>query len=102
MYSLTHSCTACHEFLSCLSQEPVSESVMNCAMNNKEGIYRRRKKYTQFNPFTAQMEKFLAAQEKIVYNAIQRRVAKENAKVIPVYNHTLSSKHEMIMPLKSA
>ncbi|OXA52396.1 WSC domain-containing protein 2 [Folsomia candida] len=57
--------------------EPVTESVMNCVINNKEGIYRRRKKNVQFNPFTSKMEKFLSIQERIVYNAIQRRMRKE-------------------------
>lgn len=55
----------------------MTESVMNCVINNKEGIYRRRKKNVQFNPFTSKMEKFLSIQERIVYNAIQRRMRKE-------------------------
>lgn len=76
-----------------MKQEPVADKVINCVINNKEGIYRRRKKYATFNPFTPQMEKFLAAQEKIVYNAIQRRVAKETAKIIHIYNNTVASHH---------
>ncbi|CAG7733247.1 unnamed protein product [Allacma fusca] len=58
--------------------EPVSEMVMHCVQTNKEGIYRRRKKQSQFNPFTPRMEKFLASQEKIVYTAIQRRIGLSN------------------------
>jgi len=73
---------------------------MNCVLSNKEGIYRRRKKYVQFNPFTPQMERFLAAQEKIVYNAIQRRIAKDTAKIIPVYNSTFTARDEIFMPLQ--
>ncbi|CAG4933680.1 unnamed protein product [Colias eurytheme] len=33
----------------------VTEEDMNCAMYNKEGIYRRRKKYKDFDPFTPNM-----------------------------------------------
>lgn len=28
---------------------------MNCALANKEGIYRRKKKHQDFEPFTAEM-----------------------------------------------
>lgn len=60
-------------------KEPVTEPVMNCVISNKEGIYRRRKKNAQFNPFTPKMEKFLATQERVVYNAVQRRMRREAA-----------------------
>jgi len=55
--------------------ETVEEEVARCVERNKEGIYRRRKRGLPFNPFTPKMERFLAAQERIVEGAIARRYA---------------------------
>ncbi|XP_075983949.1 WSCD family member AAEL009094 [Anticarsia gemmatalis] len=37
----------------------VTETEMSCALANKEGIYRRKKKHQDFDPFTAEMYKAL-------------------------------------------
>nr|XP_023029409.1 WSCD family member AAEL009094 isoform X1 [Leptinotarsa decemlineata]XP_023029410.1 WSCD family member AAEL009094 isoform X1 [Leptinotarsa decemlineata] len=49
---------------------PVDEELLKCAMKRKEGIYRRKKRALNFDPYTAKMkEKMQKVQDK-VYEAI--------------------------------
>ncbi|CAK1541396.1 unnamed protein product [Leptosia nina] len=46
----------------------VTEDDMNCALTNKEGIYRRRKKHKDFDPFTPNMYAALqTVQQRVIY-----------------------------------
>ncbi|CAF4886530.1 unnamed protein product [Pieris macdunnoughi] len=47
--------------------QSVTEEAMDCALANKEGIYRRRKKHNDFDPFTPHMY--------AVLDTVRRRVA---------------------------
>ncbi|KAL4711902.1 hypothetical protein ACJJTC_006071 [Scirpophaga incertulas] len=48
----------------------VSEADMNCAISNKEGIYRRRKKLQDFDPFTPDMYRALNIVKGRVYKML--------------------------------
>lgn len=53
---------------------------MNCALTNKEGIYRRRKKYKDFDPYTPDMYAAL--------DIVCRRVGDLIVEYRKTHNHT--------------
>ncbi|XP_045518263.1 WSCD family member AGAP003962 [Pieris brassicae] len=58
-----------HSVLDFLNQS-VTEEDMNCALANKEGIYRRRKKHRDFDPFTPHMYAVLETVRRRIANLI--------------------------------
>lgn len=51
---------------------PIDRSLLNCALERQEGIYRRKKKVLNFDPYTSEMKKMLKKEQEIVYDAIYR------------------------------
>ncbi|KAL3271373.1 hypothetical protein HHI36_021857 [Cryptolaemus montrouzieri] len=49
---------------------PVSEPLFKCAMERKEGIYRRKKRAIIFDPYSQKMKDAIKAEQERVYNAI--------------------------------
>lgn len=49
---------------------PVDEDLMRCALERKEGIYRRKKRVLNFDPYSGAMKKQLQAEQGKVYEAI--------------------------------
>ncbi|KAG5873071.1 hypothetical protein JTB14_018732 [Gonioctena quinquepunctata] len=49
---------------------PVDEGLFKCAMERKEGIYRRKKRALNFDPYTAKMKEKLKESQEKVYEAI--------------------------------
>lgn len=49
---------------------PVTQKNLQCALDRKEGIYRRRKRVLNFDPYTPEMKKILKEEEDKVYRAI--------------------------------
>ncbi|XP_022122826.1 WSCD family member AGAP003962 [Pieris rapae] len=66
-----------HSVLDFLNQS-VTEEDMNCALANKEGIYRRRKKHRGFDPFTPHMYAVLETVRRTVANLIVEYVKSHN------------------------
>ena len=48
----------------------ISEHEMACALERQEGIYRRKRRVINFDPFTAPMKQALQTEQESVYNAI--------------------------------
>ncbi|XP_065207725.1 WSCD family member CG9164 [Planococcus citri] len=75
---------------------PINKQHIRCMMRRKEGIYRRRKPYLPFNPFTSELNNVLENQKKVIYNEIKKRKihsqrttalsVKTESDVIPVDN----------------
>lgn len=51
---------------------PVDEKLMKCALERKEGIYRRKRRVLNFDPYTTAMKKQLEAEQDQIYEAIYR------------------------------
>jgi hypothetical protein len=51
----------------------IDEDLMKCAMNRKEGIYRRKRRLLQFDPFTPEMKKMIEEVRVRVYNELGRK-----------------------------
>ncbi|XP_018574207.1 WSCD family member AAEL009094 [Anoplophora glabripennis] len=49
---------------------PINEELFNCAMERKEGIYRRKKRVLNFDPYTSKMKENLKSIQEKVYEAI--------------------------------
>lgn len=49
---------------------PVDEQLFKCAIERREGIYRRKKRVLNFDPYTTKMKTKLHEVEKKVYDAI--------------------------------
>lgn len=62
---------------------PVSAQSMSCAMDRKEGIYRRRKRVLNFDPYTAHMKKILQAEQEKVYKAIYTALGTDGHRWFP-------------------
>ncbi|KAG7303723.1 hypothetical protein JYU34_012282 [Plutella xylostella] len=58
--------------------ETVSESAMDCAMRNREGIFRRKKKLQNFDPFTEEMYAQLSIVRAEVMKLVSRYKDKDN------------------------
>lgn len=52
---------------------PIDEDLMRCAMNRKEGIYRRKRRLLSFDPFTPEMKKMIEEVRVRVYNELGRK-----------------------------
>lgn len=50
----------------------VDENLLACAMERKEGIYKRRKRILRFEIFTKEMQERIAAKTKEVYGKLGR------------------------------
>ena len=50
----------------------VDEELLKCAISRKEGIYRRRKRIIQFDPFTPAMHETISAKTKEIYEKLGR------------------------------
>ncbi|KAK5638174.1 hypothetical protein RI129_012469 [Pyrocoelia pectoralis] len=49
---------------------PISDHLLTCALERQEGIYRRKRRYMSFDPYTHNMKKLLQVEQKKVYEAI--------------------------------
>ncbi|KAF5285209.1 hypothetical protein FQR65_LT13324 [Abscondita terminalis] len=49
---------------------PISDDLLACALERQEGIYRRKRRYLNFDPYTPTMKKLLQNEQKKVYEAI--------------------------------
>lgn len=52
---------------------PLVKNYVRCMMRRKEGIYRRRKPFLPFNPFSPELTKMLKEQQLAIDNEIRRR-----------------------------
>lgn len=52
---------------------PINKQYIRCMMRRKEGIYRRRKPYLPFNPFSPELSKVLEHQRKVIYKEVKKR-----------------------------
>lgn len=55
-------------------QHPIDEDLMRCAMNRKEGIYRRKRRLMSFDPFIPAMKKLIEESKTRVYSELGRHV----------------------------
>ncbi|XP_037939203.1 WSCD family member CG9164 [Teleopsis dalmanni] len=53
---------------------PINESLLNCAVKRKEGIFRRRKRILSFDPYTAAMKAEIKTRKEIVYDILGRHI----------------------------
>lgn len=53
---------------------PVTQKNLQCALDRQEGIYRRRKRVLNFDPYTPEMKKILKEEEDKIYRAINTAV----------------------------
>lgn len=51
---------------------PIDESLFQCAISRKEGIYRRRRRVNKFDPFTKDMHRKIDEKTKEVYAKLGR------------------------------
>jgi Sulfotransferase domain len=51
---------------------PVDEDLMRCAVMRKEGIYRRKKRLMNFDPYTLTMKKMIEERRTQVYTELGR------------------------------
>lgn len=51
---------------------PVNEDLLRCAVNRKEGIYRRKKRLLAFDPYTPVMKKMIEEKRMQVYTELGR------------------------------
>lgn len=49
---------------------PVDDQLMRCALERKEGIYRRKRRVLNFDPYTTAMKRQLEIEQERVYEAI--------------------------------
>eukprot|EP00095_Tigriopus_kingsejongensis_P002571 snap_masked-scaffold274_size229011-processed-gene-1.4 protein:Tk02571 transcript:snap_masked-scaffold274_size229011-processed-gene-1.4-mRNA-1 annotation:"GI15414" len=54
--------------------DPISDTVMNCAMSKREGIYKRSKKVLNFEVFDKDMKRMLNERMRRVYQSLGRHV----------------------------
>lgn len=54
---------------------PIDENLLKCALERQEGIYRRRRRVLNFDPYTSTMKKQLQMEQEQVYEAIYRIAA---------------------------
>lgn len=52
----------------------VDDELLKCTLSRKEGIYRRRKRISSFDPFTKEMHENIAAKTKEIYGKLGRIV----------------------------
>lgn len=64
--NVEHTLTSVMKFLGV----PVDEELFKCAMERKEGIYRRKKRVLNFDPYTSKMKEQLKSVQEKVYDAI--------------------------------
>lgn len=64
--NVQHTLTVVLEFL----EVPISDRMLSCALERQEGIYRRKRRLLNFDPYTNAMKKRLQAEQKKVYEAI--------------------------------
>ena len=51
---------------------PVNEELLACALNRKEGIYRRKKRLLNFEPYTVAMRNMIEKKRIQVYESLGR------------------------------
>lgn len=51
---------------------PINEDLLKCAVNRKEGIYRRKKRLLTFDPFSMTMKKMIEEKRTQVYAELGR------------------------------
>lgn len=61
-----HSIRSILEFL----QLPINERLLQCALERQEGIYRRKRRVLNFDPYNSVMKKQLQMEQEKVYQAI--------------------------------
>ncbi|KAB0791171.1 hypothetical protein PPYR_02971 [Photinus pyralis] len=64
--NVQHTLTVLLNFL----EVPISDQLLACALERQEGIYRRKRRYMNFDPYTRKMKKLLQMEQKKVYEAI--------------------------------
>lgn len=64
--NVQHTLTVLLNFL----EVPISDNRLACALERQEGIYRRKRRYMNFDPYTRKMKKLLQMEQKKVYEAI--------------------------------
>jgi hypothetical protein len=57
----------------------VSEQNLACALERQEGIYRRKRRVVNFDPFTAAMKQALQREQDVVYEAIANSLHRPEA-----------------------
>lgn len=50
----------------------INEDLLHCAVNRKEGIYRRKKRFLAFDPFSMTMKKLIEEKRTQVYTELGR------------------------------
>lgn len=55
---------------------PINEDLLACALKRKEGIYRRKKRLLNFDPYTIAMKKMIEKKRKDVYEFLGRNKPK--------------------------
>lgn len=63
---VAHSLRSLIDFL----EIPIDEYLMKCALERQEGIYRRKRRVLNFDPYTSAMKKQLQVEQEKVYEAI--------------------------------
>lgn len=61
-----HSLRSILQFL----EMPIDEDLLKCALERQEGIYRRKKRVLNFDPYNSAMKKQLHVEQEKVYEAI--------------------------------
>lgn len=62
----------------------VSEQNLTCALERREGIYRRKRRVINFDPFTSGMKQALRKEQDAVYEAIANYPQKSEATSVNV------------------
>lgn len=57
---------------------PINEELLSCALRKKEGIYRRKKRFVNFQPYTTSMKKMIEKKRIQVYEELGRNKPKHN------------------------
>lgn len=60
-------------------QYPINEDLLKCAIRRKEGIYRRKKRLLNFEPYTTSMRRMIEKKRIQVYEELGRNKPKHNS-----------------------
>lgn len=64
--NVKHTLTVLLEFL----EVPFSKKLLSCALDRQEGIYRRKRRTMNFDPYTTAMKKRIQEEQQKVFDAI--------------------------------
>lgn len=55
-----------------IAYHPINEDLVQCAVNRKEGIYRRKKRFLAFDPYSTTMKRMIEEKRTQVYAELGR------------------------------